>query len=86
MVEAISVGSPGLERHERTMSELAERLARFQAGVAELAGDGMRLRCEASVGALHRVVHSRIVQGRASELPELGGELVNLMGELAPTG
>ncbi len=86
VVEAISVGPPGLERHEHTMSELAERLARFQAGLAELVDDGLRLRCEASVGALHRVVHARIVQGRARELPELGSELVSLMGELAPTG
>jgi AcrR family transcriptional regulator len=86
VVEAISAGPLGLERHERTMGELAERLARFQAGLSELVDDGLRLRCEASVGALHRVVHARIVQGRARELPELGGELVNLMGELAPTG
>jgi AcrR family transcriptional regulator len=86
VVEAISVGSPGVERHERTMSELTELLARSRAGLAELVDDGLRLRCEASVGALHRVVHARIVQGRAHELPGLGEELVGLMGEFATTG
>jgi AcrR family transcriptional regulator len=86
VVEAISVGSPGVERHERTMGELADRLARSRAGLAELVDDGLRLRCEASVGALHRVVHARIVQGRTQELPALGGELAGLMGELATAG
>jgi AcrR family transcriptional regulator len=86
VVEALSVGSPGVERHEHTMSELAELLARSRAGLAELVDDGLRLRCEASVGALHRVVHARIVQGRTRELPALGEELVGLMGEFATIG
>jgi AcrR family transcriptional regulator len=87
VVEPVTAGPPGLERHERTMHELAERLARSQtASRSDLDGQQLQLRCEASVGALHRVVHARIVQGRAGELPELAPELVTLMGGLAPTG
>lgn len=88
VVEPVSAGPPGLERHEHTMSDLAERLARSQsaATAVEDEDEHLRLRCEASVGALHRVVHSRIVQGRAQELPGLATELVAVMGELAPTG
>jgi AcrR family transcriptional regulator len=84
VVEPVSVGPPGLERHERTMRDLADRLARSQAAALGLRTDQLRLRCEASVGALHRVVHARIVEGRAGELPDLAPELVSLMGELAP--
>ncbi len=87
VVEPISVGPPGVARHEHTMHELAQRLARSQtASSPELEGEDLQLRCEASVGALHRVVHARIVQGRAEALPELAPELVSLMGELAPAG
>jgi AcrR family transcriptional regulator len=84
VVEPVSVGPPGLERHERTMREFADRLAHSQAASLGVQAEQLRLRCEASVGALHRVVHARIVQGRTSELPELAPELVSLMGELAP--
>lgn len=87
VVEPVSAGARGLERHERTMRELADRLAasltsdeHARAG----AGEDLHLRCEATVGALHRVVHSRIVEGRAGELPDLAPDLMDVMGGLAP--
>jgi AcrR family transcriptional regulator len=84
LVEPVAVGASGLERHERTMRELAERLARARPDAAPgLRPDELRLRCEASVGAVHRVVAARIVEGRARDLPGLAGELVRLVRTLA---
>jgi AcrR family transcriptional regulator len=84
LVEPVAVGASGVERHERTMHELAERLARSRPKAASgLRADEVRLRCEASVGAVHRVVAARIVQGRARDLPGLAGELVGVVRALA---
>jgi AcrR family transcriptional regulator len=85
VVEAVSAGAQGLERHERTMRELAERLAESFAGAQPPPGsEQLRLRSEATIGALHRVVHARIVEGRAGDLPRLAPELMTVVGELAP--
>ena len=87
LVEALTIGPTGLERHERTMRRLAERLARSRPAAAPtLAPEELRVRCEASVGAVHRVVSARIVEGRARELPDLAGELVPLVRALAAAG
>ena len=84
LVEPPAVGPPGVERHERTMRELAERLARSRPAAAPSLGpDELRLRCEASVGAVHRVVSARIVEGRARDLPGMVAELVGLVRALA---
>lgn len=85
VVEPVSAGARGLERHEGTMRELADRLAAsFTSSEHASAGDDLRLRCEATVGALHRVVHARIVEGRAGQLPDLTPDLMEVMGGLAP--
>ena len=84
LVEPIAAGAAGLERHERTMRRLAERLARSGlAGAPGVGPEDLRLRCEAGVGAVHRVVSARIVDGRARDLPDLAGELVLLVRALA---
>jgi AcrR family transcriptional regulator len=84
LVEPPAVGPPGVERHERTMRDLAERLARSRPEAApELGPDELRLRCEASVGAVHRVVSARIVDGRARDLPGMATDLVGLVRSLA---
>jgi hypothetical protein len=69
------------------MRQLAERLARSQ----RVESTGMRpeelwIRCEASVGAVHRVVAARIVQGQARDLPGLAIELGGLVRALAAVG
>jgi AcrR family transcriptional regulator len=87
VVEPVAAGAPGLERHERTMRELADRLARSRPRTSDgLGSDELLLRCEASVGAVHRVVAARIVQGRAGDLPSLAMELGGLVRSLAAVG
>jgi AcrR family transcriptional regulator len=84
LVELPAVGPPGIERHEQTMRELAERLAdSLRTAGPKLRPDELRLRCEASVGAVHRVVSARVVEGRARDLPGMAGELVGLVRALA---
>jgi AcrR family transcriptional regulator len=81
IVEPLAAGAPGLERHERTMREFAVRLAHSHPNAAE------DLSFEATVGAVHRVVHARIVDGRARELPALAPRLADLVRDLAsPAG
>jgi AcrR family transcriptional regulator len=87
LVEPPAAGQSGLERHERTMRGLAERLARSRPEAApSLAPDELQLRCEASVGAVHRVVSARILEGRTRDLPDLAGELVPLVRALTAAG
>jgi len=85
VVEPVAAGPLGLERHERTMRELAERLEQSSGpGGSGLGPDQLRLRCEASVGAVHRVLAARIVEGRARDLPGMATELAGLVQVLAP--
>lgn len=80
LVEAPSLGAAGVERHERTMKQLAERLA----GLPRAREGGARngrgaVRFEASVGAVHRVVQARLLEGRADELPQLAPDLARVV-------
>src|SRR5262245_1468147 len=83
VVEPAAAGPAGLERHERTMRAITERLVSSRASAGD---DGLRLRCEATVGAVHRILHARLVDGRAGELPELAPELTTVVRELAAAG
>jgi AcrR family transcriptional regulator len=84
LVEPPSVGPSGLELHERTMRQLAERLAELGAPPGRGAMDGQAaVRLEASVGAVHRVVQARLLDGRAHELPGLASDLAGVVRELA---
>jgi AcrR family transcriptional regulator len=87
LVEAPSVGPAGIERHERTMRQLAERLAglRLDGGGNGANGHGT-VRFEASIGAVHRVVQARLLAGRADELPELAPDMARVVrGLVSPS-
>lgn len=85
VVEPVAAGPLGVERHEQTMRDLAQRLAESSGpDRSGLGPDQLRLRCEASVGAVHRVMAARIVEGRAHDLPGLASELAGLVRSLAP--
>ena len=87
LVEAPSVGAAGIERHEHTMKQLAERLAWLQqdggGGSADARGT---VRFEATVGAVHRVVQARLLDGRAEELPELAPHMARVVRGLVSPG
>lgn len=85
LVEAPSVGAAGIARHERTMSELATRLAALGRDADGRANGRRAVDFEASVGAVHRVVQARLLDGRASELPELAPHMARVVrGMVAP--
>jgi AcrR family transcriptional regulator len=87
VVEAPSLGEAGLERHERTMRKLAERLAGLRPDVGGDAANGQAtVRFEASVGAVHRVVQARLLAGRADELPELAPHMARVVRGLVAPG
>lgn len=80
LVEAPSAGAAGIERHERTMKELAERLAELRRdGEGGGANGHAAVRFEASVGAVHRVAQARLLAGRADELPELAADMARVV-------
>jgi AcrR family transcriptional regulator len=87
LVEAPSLGPAGVERHERTMRRLAERLAGLRPeGHAAGANGDAAVRFEASVGAVHRVVQARLLAGRADELPELAPHMARVVRGLVSPG
>jgi AcrR family transcriptional regulator len=83
LVEAPSLGPAGIERHERTMKQLAKRLARLpREGEGPASNGHATVRFEASVGAVHRVVQARLLDGRAGELPELAPDMARVVSGL----
>jgi AcrR family transcriptional regulator len=86
LVEAPSLGPAGVERHERTMRQLAKRLAGLRAEGNPGGANGQTVRFEASVGAVHRVVQARLLAGRADELPELAPHMARVVRGLVGTG
>jgi AcrR family transcriptional regulator len=84
LVEAPSVGAEGIERHERTMKQLAERLAHLHRGGD--AGGETIIRFEASVGAVHRVVQARLLDGRADDLPALAPYMARIVRGMVGAG
>jgi AcrR family transcriptional regulator len=79
LVEAPSLGAAGIERHERTMKELAERLAGHRRDGSLPANGRAAVRFEASIGAIHRVVQARLLDGRADELPDLAPDMARVV-------
>jgi AcrR family transcriptional regulator len=83
VVEPVVAGPRGLRRHEATMRQLTQRLSHLRPG--DLDGDD-DLAIEAGIGAVHRVVQARILQGRADELPRLAAPLAALLVLLSDAG
>jgi AcrR family transcriptional regulator len=77
VVEPVVAGPRGLRRHEATMRQLTQRLAHLRTEERQDGDDDLAF--EAGVGALHRVIQARIVQGRADELPRLAPALAALL-------
>jgi AcrR family transcriptional regulator len=87
LVEAPSLGPAGIERHERTMKQMAKHLAKLRTAREGGPPNGQAaVRFEASVGAIHRVVQARLLEGRADELPELASDLARVVRGLVSAG
>ena len=87
LVEAPSLGPAGIERHERTMRQLAERLAGLHPDRDSAGANGhAAVRFEASIGAVHRVVQARLLAGRADELPQLAPDMARVVRGLVSPG
>jgi AcrR family transcriptional regulator len=87
LVEAPSLGAAGIERHERTMRKLAQRLAGLRPDGEGTGTNGQAgVRFEASIGAVHRVAQARLLAGRADELPELAPDMARVVRGLVSPG
>lgn len=78
IVEVLAAGPAAIEHRNRLMRDFAELLRDSAAAVP----GGQRpptLTAEAIIGGIYEVVYSRLLQGRASELPNLLPDLAYLM-------
>jgi AcrR family transcriptional regulator len=81
-IDILTVGPAGLARHEATMACLAGKLVRVQDQPPEQPMPG-RLRSDdvahAVLGAVHRIVQRRLVDGRHASLPRLAPAICTLL-------
>jgi AcrR family transcriptional regulator len=80
-VDILAAGPAGLARHEATMTLLAAEVVRYQeAGEREAVG---MLRSDdvahAVLGAVHRIVQRRLIDGRHASLPRLAPAICTLL-------
>ncbi|HEV7754135.1 MAG TPA: TetR/AcrR family transcriptional regulator [Baekduia sp.] len=80
-VDILAAGPAGLARHEATMAQLAAEIVRYQ-DPAERPAPGM-LRSDdvahAVLGAVHRIVQRRLIDGRHASLPRLAPAICTLL-------
>jgi AcrR family transcriptional regulator len=81
-IDILAAGPVGLARHEATMSCLAAELVRSQDDLLERPGPG-NLRSDdvahAVLGAIHRIVQRRLIDGRHASLPRLAPAICTLL-------
>jgi AcrR family transcriptional regulator len=85
-VDVLAAGPAGLARHEATMTLLAGELVRYRAcGERSVAGP---LRSDdvahAVLGAVHRIVQRRLIDGRHASLPRLAPAICALLAPERP--
>jgi AcrR family transcriptional regulator len=76
-IDVLAVGAAGREARERTVERFAELL---KPPLRELYGDGdlVETRTRALIGAVHEAIYQRLARGKADDLPEVVGEIVEL--------
>lgn len=67
MVDALDLGAPGLERHERTLERFAELLA---PGYALADPPPPAIAAEAVVGGIFELIRAYVVEDRAEAVPD----------------
>jgi AcrR family transcriptional regulator len=80
-VDILAAGPVGLARHETTMSLLAAEVVRYQEpedlrGLGALRNDDA---AHAVLGAVHRIVQRRLIDGRHASLPRLAPAICTLL-------
>jgi AcrR family transcriptional regulator len=80
-VDILAAGSAGLARHEATMALLAVQIVRYQEpderpAIGLLRSDDV---AHAVVGAVHRIVQRRLIDGRHASLPRLAPAICTLL-------
>jgi AcrR family transcriptional regulator len=80
-VDILAAGPVGLARHEATMSRLAAQVARYQDPAARPAPGLLRADdvAQAVLGAVHRIVQRRLIDGRHASLPRLAPAICTLV-------
>lgn len=81
-IDILAAGPAGLQRHERTMGLLAAEVVRYQdPATARRAPGALRNDdvAHAVLGAVHRIVQRRLIDGRAATLPRLAPAICTLL-------
>jgi AcrR family transcriptional regulator len=79
-IDILAAGPTGLARHERTMTLLAAEVVRYRdpsrRAPGALRNDDV---AHAVLGAVHRIVQRRLIDGRAATLPRLAPAICTLL-------
>jgi AcrR family transcriptional regulator len=79
-IDILAAGPAGLARHEKTMTMLAAQVVRYQdpdvPTPAALRSDDV---AHAVLGAVHRIVQRRLIDGRHGSLPRLAPAICTLL-------
>jgi AcrR family transcriptional regulator len=82
-IDILAVGPAGLARHEATMGCLAAELVRYQDPLERRQPTPGKLRSDdvahAVLGAIHRIVQRRLIDGRHASLPRLAPAICTLL-------
>jgi AcrR family transcriptional regulator len=79
-IDILAAGPPGLARHEATMTLLAAQVVEYQdpevAAPGALRDDDV---AHAVLGAVHRIIQRRLIDGRHASLPRLAPAICTLL-------
>lgn len=80
-IDILAVGPAGLARHEATMGRLAAELVRYQDPLERSAPGTLHSDdvAHAVLGAVHRIVQRRLIDGRHASLPRLAPAICALL-------
>lgn len=80
-IDILAVGPEGLARHEATMTRLATEVVRYQDPLERPAPGALRNDdvAHAVLGAVHRIIQRRLIDGRHASLPRLAPAICTLL-------
>jgi AcrR family transcriptional regulator len=80
-IDILAAGPAGLARHEATMAMLAAEIVRYEEPTERRAPGALRSDdvAHAVLGAVHRIVQRRLIDGRHASLPRLAPAICTLL-------